>query len=67
MFDNVAPGERLTTADNRGSFIVNYGGTSPFGDNAVVLSDFRAIPEPATFALLAAGVPLVLRRLRRRG
>lgn len=55
QFMNVAPGERLTTSDGFGSFIVNYGATSLFGSNKVVLSDFQAIPEPATVLLLALG------------
>ena len=45
-FDNVASGERLTTTDGLGSFIVNYGASSPFSPNMVVLSDFfSATPD----------------------
>ena len=40
QFDNVEPGERLNT-DN-GSFLVDYGPTSPFGSSAVVVSDYQA-------------------------
>jgi hypothetical protein len=39
-FDNVANGQRLTTTDGLGSFLVNYGIGSPFDDNQVVLSNF---------------------------
>lgn len=41
-FSNVADGERLTTTDGRGSFLVEYGASS------VTLSDFQVNPE--TFA-----------------
>lgn len=41
-FDNVAPGERLLTLGSLGTFVVNYGITSPFDSNEVVLSDFVA-------------------------
>jgi len=62
-FANVAAGERLTTADGLGSFIVNYGPSSAYGDKAVVLSDYQvAIPEPASLALLASLLGLTLRR-----
>jgi T5SS/PEP-CTERM-associated repeat protein len=39
-FANVANGQRLTTSDELGSFIVNYGPGSPFNPNHVVLSQF---------------------------
>jgi len=64
QFANVAPGERLETADGAGSFVVNYGATSPFGDQAVVLSDF-VVPEPTALVLLGLG-GLTLRPRRRR-
>ena len=41
-FGNVASGERLGTADGRGSFRVTYS-----GQNAVTLSDFLPPPQPA--------------------
>jgi T5SS/PEP-CTERM-associated repeat protein len=41
-FNNVAPGQRLTTLDGFGSFQVDYGAGSPFETNNVVLSDFQA-------------------------
>ena len=40
LFDNVLPGARLDTADGGGSFVVNYGVTSPFDPDQIVLSDF---------------------------
>ena len=42
-FDNVAHGERLTTLDGSGSFVVNYGPASPFDIDEVVLSDFMLL------------------------
>ncbi len=68
-FLNVANGARLTTADNFGTFVVNYGAGSPFGVNSLVLSNYNAIPEPSTWTLMLAGVGLLgwtaCRRLRR--
>jgi fibronectin-binding autotransporter adhesin len=55
-FSNVAPGQRLFTSDNFGSFQVNYGVGSAFGSNQVVLSNFIAVPEPSTWHLLSAGL-----------
>ena len=40
VFDNVAGGQRLTTSDGLGSFLVNYGPGSPFDPKHVVLSNF---------------------------
>mgnify|MGYP001461361420 CR=1 FL=1 len=39
-FDNAASGQRVTTTDGGGSFLVNYGFGSPFDDNQVILSAF---------------------------
>ncbi len=39
-FANAAPGQRLETTDGMGSFVVNYGNTSPFNANQVILSDY---------------------------
>jgi len=39
-FDNVANGQRLTTTDGGGSFVVNYGAGSAFDPDQVVLSNF---------------------------
>jgi hypothetical protein len=39
-FANVANGQRLSTSDGLGSFIVNYGPGSPFNSSQVVLSGF---------------------------
>ncbi|MBA3482512.1 MAG: hypothetical protein H0T51_11915 [Pirellulales bacterium] len=41
-FDNAPSGQRVTTSDGGGSFLVNYGVGSPFDDNHVVLSNFLA-------------------------
>ena len=50
-FDNVANGARLTTADGLALFQVNYGAGSSYGANNLVLSDPRAVPEPASLLL----------------
>jgi T5SS/PEP-CTERM-associated repeat protein len=42
-FSNVLNGMRLSTIDDVGSFIVNYGSTSAFNPNEVVLSNFIQI------------------------
>lgn len=67
-FANIASGGRLATADGFGSFQVNFGAGSPFAANSVVLSDFQAIPEPSTWALLLTGATtaLLVGRFRRR-
>ncbi|MGI9456906.1 MAG: PEP-CTERM sorting domain-containing protein, partial [Aeoliella sp.] len=41
VFDNISNGERLTTTDGLGSFLVNYGASSTFASHQVVLSDFQ--------------------------
>jgi len=41
VFANVASGQRLTTLDGLGSFLVHYGPSSPFNSNQVVLADFQ--------------------------
>ena len=67
VFDNVASGARLTTADGTASFQVNYGAGSPYGADNVVLSDPQAVPEPASRLLFAGGAMIVgLFRYRRR-
>jgi fibronectin-binding autotransporter adhesin len=66
QFSDVAPGERLATADGTGSFVVNYGPGSPTGANRVVLANYVTVPEPSTVVLLALVVPLALGRRRRR-
>lgn len=65
-FLNIPNGQRLVTADGLGSFLVNYGGGSPFAANSLVLSQFVAVPEPSTWALLAVGLGAILIRGRRR-
>ena len=42
-FDTVANGQRLTTSDGLGSFVVNYGAGSTFNPNQVILSAFQPI------------------------
>ena len=41
-FSNIACGDRIDLSSGIGSFQVNYGSTSQYGDNQVVLSDFEA-------------------------
>jgi hypothetical protein len=61
-FANIGTGKRLATLDGLGSFQVNYGG----GLNSVTLSNFQAIPEPSTYALMGLGTLTVVAALRRR-
>jgi hypothetical protein len=67
-FANVANGQRLFTSDGYGSFLVSYGTGSAFPSlaNSVVLSQFQAIPEPSTYALLALGAVAVWFTTRRK-
>ncbi len=55
-FYNVANGGRLTTTDNLGSFLVQYGTGANSG--SVVLSGFTPAPEPGALALLVAALPV---------
>jgi len=67
-FLNAANGSQLTATDGLGSFTVNYGPSSAFGIDDVVLSNFTPVPEPATLVLLAGGavvVGVMSRTLRR--
>jgi hypothetical protein len=70
-FANVVSGERLSTTDGLGSFVVHYGAGSSFGAGNVVLTDYlgaAAIPEPSSATLLgafAACATVALRRRRR--
>jgi hypothetical protein len=70
-FSNIASGQRLLTSDGLGSFLVNYGSTSGFGQNSVVLSSYIAsVPEPSTWIQLglgAAAMCVMIRRRSRRG
>jgi len=60
QFANVASGERLLTADGLGSFAVRYGADNGF-DQGLVVSNFAvaAVPEPASYAMLLAGLALI--------
>jgi hypothetical protein len=40
QFDNAVNGQRLTTVDGLGTFIVNYGAGSAFNPNQVVLNNY---------------------------
>jgi hypothetical protein len=67
VFDNIANGARLTTSDGLASFQVNYGAGSKYGANNLVLSDPRAVPEPASVLLFVGGaLAFTLFRARRR-
>ena len=48
-FANVAHGQRLTTSDGIGSFVVNYGAGSPFNPLQIVLSAFQVTPIPGDY------------------
>ena len=65
-FANVANGSRLVSGDSLGSFQVNYGVSSLFATNSVVLSGFQAVPEPSTWSLLGLGLLLAGLKARRR-
>ncbi|HEY8900390.1 MAG TPA: PEP-CTERM sorting domain-containing protein [Chthoniobacterales bacterium] len=60
QFANAANGMRLTTADGKASFVVNYTASG------VTLTDFSAVPEPAPVALLISGAALAFFAVRRR-
>jgi hypothetical protein len=59
-FASLPNGSRLTTTDGFGSFQVNYLA------NSLTISNFQAIPEPSTYALLGVGAFGVLIAQRRR-
>jgi T5SS/PEP-CTERM-associated repeat protein len=48
-FDNIANGQRLTTSDALGSFLVNYGAGSAFDPTQIVLSSFLAVGLPGDY------------------
>ncbi len=63
-FINVANGGRVTTTDDLGSFLVQYGTGANSG--SVVLSNFTPVPEPSALALLAMALPVAAIFNRRR-
>ncbi|MCF3650916.1 beta strand repeat-containing protein [Synoicihabitans lomoniglobus] len=67
-FANIANGNRLYTADLQRSFVVNYGASSVFDANSVILSNFEftPVPEPSTWALMITGLSLIGWKTRRR-
>jgi hypothetical protein len=65
-FTNAANGARISTADGRFTFLVNYGAGSSFGVNDLVISGFQGVPEPSTWALLLTGSSYLAWALRRR-
>jgi len=63
-FTNIASGQRLTTTDGAGSWLVTYDPGNTTSD--VVISDYQPIPEPGSLGLLALGASgLMLGRRRR--
>ncbi len=66
-FANVASGERLVSSDGLFSFQVSYGAGSAFAPNAIVLSAFTLVPEPASATLFMAGLALLALRGRAGG
>ncbi|MEX0610540.1 MAG: autotransporter-associated beta strand repeat-containing protein [Pirellulales bacterium] len=49
VFANVTTGQRLTTVDGDGSFLVHYGPGSAFNQNQIVLSAFEAVLLPGDY------------------
>ena len=48
-FSNVADGQRLTTIDGTGSFLIHYGPTSIFNQNQIWLTDFQLARIPGDY------------------
>ncbi len=69
-FANVANGGLVSTDFNggTGTFTVNYGSSSLFDPNSVVLTNFEftPVPEPSTWALMITGLGLIGVQLYRR-
>ncbi len=59
-FNGLAQGARFLTADGFGTFQINYSG------NALLISNFVAVPEPSTYALIGFGVVVIFVAHRRR-
>jgi T5SS/PEP-CTERM-associated repeat protein len=49
FFDNAGNGQRVTTADGGGSFLVHYGAASAFNPNHIVLTAFQANDLPGDY------------------
>jgi hypothetical protein len=65
-FTNAPNGSRIATADGHYTFVVNYGATSPYGTNDLVLSDVAVVPEPSTWILTVGGLGAALAAVRAR-
>ena len=61
-FNSLASGNRIATSDGLGSFQVDYGPSSPFGSNKIVLSQGQAVPEPSAAIFILGGGALLFRR-----
>jgi T5SS/PEP-CTERM-associated repeat protein len=65
-FSNAPSGQRVTTSDGAGSFLVYYGAGSIYNPRNVVLTGFlAAVPEPATVGLIGAYLFVALLSRRR--
>ena len=65
VFSNVTTGQRLTTIDGIGSFLVHYGPGSAFNQNQIVLTNFELVALPGDFnhdGLVDAGDYVVWRK-----
>ncbi len=62
LFSNVADGGLIRTTDGLGQFMVTY----DYVHGNVIVSDFIAIPEPASLSVLGMGAIGLLARRRRR-
>ena len=49
VFSNIADGQRLTTMDGNGSFLVHYGPSSVLSHNQIVLTDFVPVALPGDY------------------
>ncbi|MGR8919692.1 MAG: beta strand repeat-containing protein [Gammaproteobacteria bacterium] len=67
LVQGAASGERLASGDGLGSFQIFYGAGSPFGQNALVATNFQraAVPLPASVWMLLGAVAMLARAHRR--